>query len=538
MAVSFGNIDTSKLKEQVTQKVMGSLPNVDPSQITGALNDAVNGVQQSITNMTAAARKEANALLSKGTTLLSSSISDVGASFPDAVSELFGATNPETSALSTISEAAKGPKEAIAKVESLASDAGSALANPVAFLTKPVNESIKGTDTMSVGSEIVDALKGMSNLDLEKLSKATGIDISSSSDLTNAITQVSNELAANFGSVTDNLKQMQSKVVEPIVSGAKEFTGDLVGGISSSIKNLSGIDTGGVVDAVMDATGNLSDYVYDALPTDIKNLINCRSPTYINSQANTELNGFLNSFKRIATQLSGIADSESLMTIMTNMGLDVAHDTITDAAGGTLEALFGNNTQEVINNAYIAARVICSGVREPTFYEYRNNKDLYDVLLQVAGGLGLNHLIEELKKCAGGEAELFDQRSVDVLKGLATAAASIGNIYSFATATRTAGVSNIPNMNQNIVQLVSNASLKRADGSVDEPKQRFLKEILQSAGLGDNVGQLVEEQVLGGVSTLNGARIGAMTSTDTTAVDGAIGSELRGLVQSALISYA
>lgn len=537
MATSFGNVDTSKLKEQVTQKVKSSLPNVDPSQITGALNDAVSGIQQSITNMTAAARKEANALLSKGTTLLSSSISDVGASFPNAVSELFSATNPETSALSTISEAAKGPKEAIAKVESLASDAGSALANPVAFLTKPVNESIKGTDTMSVGSEIVDALKDMSNLDLEKLSKATGIDISSSSDLTNAVTQVSNELAANFSSVTDNLKQMQSKVVEPIVSGAKEFTGDLVGGISSSIKNLSSTNTG-VVDAIMDATGNLSDYVYDALPTDIKNLINCRSPTYINSQANTELNGFLNSFKRIATQLSGIADSESLMTIMTNMGLDVAHDTITDAAGGTLEALFGNNTQEVINNAYIAARVICSGVREPTFYEYRNNKDLYDVLLQVAGGLGLNHLIEELKKCAGGEAELFDQRSVDVLKGLAIAAASIGNIYSFATATKTAGVSNIPNMNQNIVQLVSNASLKRADGSVDEPKQRFLKEILQSAGLGDNVSQLIEEQVLGNVSTLNGARIGAMTSTDTTAVDGAIGSELRGLVQSALISYA
>ena len=518
---------TTQLRDSLSAGIKKVAPNVDAAQLSSLLSDG--NLSQTLANMTASARKQANALLSQGTSLLSSSLSGIASSFPDAATQLFTKVNLDTGSLTDIaSDVLKGPKETNTKIKSLASDAAAALAQPVSFISKPVTDTIKGTDTMTQGAGLQNLLSDMTSLDISNISKATGIDISNSSDLSSIITNVTNELASNIRDIPGTLKEMSSSVLEPIVSTSKDFVGNLVSGINNSLNSgLSSVSS--VVSSVIDGTQNLTSSVIELLPESIQSYVSTNTSDFLTSTANKLLGDDLSSLNNILNLLPGISGVDDLFDKLLGLGGSSSYSSITDSSGGDLTALFGDNDQNVIQQIYEVAKTICPGINDYDTYNYRFNKDLYDILLELASELGLTDLIDQLKKCAGGEAELFDSRSIKVLQAAAHTAAANGDVYTYSAVQRNIGTENLVDMEPDIIRLTANMA-------TDEEKLSTYNDLMSTLGY-SSAADLVTEEV-SGVSALNGGLVSVMAATDTAVIDQAIGSETRSLVESAMLAYA
>ena len=147
-------------------------------------------------NLLSSAQSVQRTISSLSSSVRSASLSDMASTLPN-VANMFSATvNNLTSTLtSRVSDSLKGLKEADNKILSLTSDAASALASPVAFITKPITDAIKGIDSLSQGTGLKNYIGNMNSTQITNLSKASGTTINNSDDVLKAIVSTTNNLS-------------------------------------------------------------------------------------------------------------------------------------------------------------------------------------------------------------------------------------------------------------------------------------------------------------------------------------------------------
>lgn len=507
------------------------------------IKDTLGGADflSDLTQTASAISKQAQNVMTQGTNMLNAALDDISSSFPDAVTSFFGQTNSDSNALTSIAGAvAKGSKEVDAKLQSLASDASEAIANPVSFVTKPVSDTIKGSNTLTQGAGLTDLTEGLSSLDLSNIGKSIGSEISSSSDLSNAIKDVTNSLSDTIKSTTSTLKELKTNTVESAISTVKDYSGALMDGIASTVDSITGEGT--ALGELITGGQELTDTVLDALPDKVSNWVTKKSDAYINNLAQDLLGEKTQLANSLLNKLPNVDSSDNFLQKIATLGDSSTYAKLSDTTGNSLSALYGDSDEDTIRSLYGLAKEICSGITEGEFSNFRYDKDFYDILLEYAAELGVTDLVDQLKRCnITGESSRFpnsddnnpywDERSVRVLQDATENVARNGNVYMYECIMNNIGASQMKNAEEQVKILVTNLSLKKDKTEKLESYNKVLK------GLGYSTDTLVTDNVLNH-PVLKGGEISAMSANNIDIIDGAIGANTRVLTQAAMLAYA
>ncbi len=534
--------------------------------------DAQNAVKDSsiltgLTNTLNEGTKQLSEVGTKATQAINSSLSAITSSL-NSFSNLFQ-SNDVTKTLSTSkNDAAKGPKEADSKIKSLASDTASALANPVSFITKPVNDVIKGIDTLSQGAKMTNYLSSMTTKELQNLSTSVGSLINSSSGVLGAITSVTNGLAEAVSAIPNALSSMASSVISPITSTISSFAGSLKNGIGNLVNSV-GSAVGGVVSSVTGAVGsvinsvigsnsalgqlisagsNLTSAVLGILPTNVSRYITNLGASFVSNTLNNLVGDKLTSLNNISSLLSGSFDLNTLLNKLMGLGdSSIYKSTISNSTNSS------STSTNIINVLYRAAKTICSSISTPSSVSFRLNKDLFDILNDIAAESGLSDLIKQLSNCstkssssrsnssrmlrAASDNDIstediepyFDERTVKVLQSKTRTVAMKGDSETYKTIQEVITAPQIKEAKFDMVVLAANMS-------ADETNLNNFDEILEKNNLHKT--DLVYADAIGSENIIDGINASAMCANNTVIVDEVLSPEIRALTQSAMFAYA
>ena len=540
--------------------------------------DAQNAVKDSsilsgLTDTLNEGTKQLSEVSTKATQAINSSLSAITSSL-NSFSDLFK-SNDVTKTLSTSkNDAAKGPKEADSKIKSLASDTASALANPVSFITKPVNDVIKGIDTLSQGAKITDYLSSMTTKELQNLSTSTNSLINSSSGVLGAITSVTNGLASAVSAIPNAISSMATSVLSPITSTISSFAGSLKSGISTLVNSAGSVvnsvtgaigsvvnsvtgAVGSVVNSVIgsnsalgqliNAGGNLTSAVLGILPTNVSRYITNLGSAFIGNTLNNLVGDKLSSLSNISSLLSGSFDLNTLLNKLVGLGDSSTYkSTISNSTNNS------STSTNIINVLYKAAKTICSSISTPTSISFRLNKDLYDILNDIAAECGLSDLIKQLNNCStklsGSSSSrsrmlraaaedisteniepYFDERTVKVLQSKTRTVAMNGDSETYKTIQEVITAPQIKEAKLDMVVLAANMK-------ADETSLENFDIILEKNNMQKT--DLVYADAIGNENVIDGVNASAMCANNTTIVDEVLSPEIRVLTQSAMYAYA
>lgn len=357
----------------------------------------------SLTNAASSALKSfansANGVSSSSLSKLASTLTSTNKFFTTTVNKL-------TSTLTShINEATKGLKEANNKIQSLASDAAAALATPVAFISKPVTDVIKGIDSLTKGTGLKNFLNGLSSGALSDLSKVVNQAIRTSDDVLNAITKITNDLSAvfKFNDSTGHLDLYNytdpANLIEEDSSTEQEFHSSL----TPDTRNLltqnfnSSNDTTATNLRYTDVDiAQLS----ASLPEYLRKYIKKTQPSYLSDEAQDTVSDMTKSYSSIMSTLadSGLDDEtilNKLMEVYSSTSKTDYKRYISDTSGNTL----GTASTNVLSSFYNAAQTICPDIKSRYVNDFNLSKDLYDLLMALSLDYGITDLIDQLKNC-------------------------------------------------------------------------------------------------------------------------------------------
>ena len=357
----------------------------------------------SLTNAASSALKSfansANGVSSSSLSKLASTLTSTNKFFTTTVNKL-------TSTLTShINEATKGLKEANNKIQSLASDAAAALAAPVAFISKPVTDVIKGIDSLTKGTGLKNFLNGLSSGALNDLSKVVNQAIRTSDDVLNAITKITNDLSAvfKFNDSTGHLDLYNytdpANLIEEDSSTEQEFHSSL----TPDTRNLltqnfnSSNDTTATNLRYTDVDiAQLS----ASLPEYLRKYIKKTQPSYLSDEAQDTVSDMTKSYSSIMSTLadSGLDDEtilNKLMEVYSSTSKTDYKRYISDTSGNTL----GTASTNILSSFYSAAQTICPDIKSRYVNDFNLSKDLYDLLMSLSLDYGITDLIDQLKNC-------------------------------------------------------------------------------------------------------------------------------------------
>lgn len=503
----------SGVPQEKIQKVLQNPSNVQSLINTSKLNEIQSQASQAI-----------NASLSS----LTSNLSSFGSLF---------SSNPLTGILtSTKGDAAKGPKEADSKIKSLASDASAAIATPVAFISKPIADTIKGIDTLSQGTGLKDYLSSMNSTELSNLAKSIGSPITSSDGVLNSIIQTTNSLADTFKQIPDSLSSMKNAVLAPIASTIDSFTGTLKSGIGNLLTSVSG-STG--LSDLISAGSNLTNSVLSLLPNSLSKYIQASSTAFLESTLNSLVGNKLDSFNHILSLLSGNFSSETLLSKLLGLGDSSNYpNTITSSTNNS------STSASITNSLYGAAKTICAKVSTPRSTSFQINKDLYDLLMDMAADFGLSDLIRQLANCTSAFDDItgksrrspeedvrpyMDERTVMLLQSKTRSIAMRGDTETYKTVQDVITVPQIKELKKDMIVLTAN--MQATDKNITNYDAILAQNLLTKESL-------IYADDIATNKVINGPVTAAMCATDTTIVDSVLTPEVRALTQGAIYAYA
>ena len=517
----------SDLSSMLSKGISDAVPSASADQISGLLN--TDNLSSTISNLSGEASSLLNSAMSSASSVVGSSLSDLTSSVSNVASGLFGNVSDQASKLTSMAnDLSKGTQEVDDKIQSLASDSASALAQPISFITNTKLGTISGASTTASGAGIKDLLSGMSSTDLSNIGKSLGTDITSSSDLGSAIKDISNSLSEHVSAIPSTLNSLRSSIVEPITSGLGTFSGSLMDGIRSTVSSINSA-TG--IGAVLSAGDNIFNSALDALPTPVASFVTSKlGASSLTQAANNLLSSKAASLSKITNALGGIVsgNSDLLSSLIAISNQGGTYPSVSDDGGGDLTALYGDTTEAKRKALYKAANSICK-VSEGANKSYSSNKDLFDMLLRLSSQLGITDLVRQLKQCAGGEAAYFDDRSTRVLTSLLSTTASSGNVSTYQTIQDTAGAQNISNNVTKLVQL--GANMKQTDDNI-----KMYNNTVKAAGF--TVGSLVTAKTTVSPNVIDGQLGTVMTASGKKLMNNAIGTENTDLMLGAMATYA
>lgn len=506
------------MKKFLADGLKEKVPGISPDQLTKSLTDA---------NLEKMMNVGKNALNDKITSLQSSAASvlsansalDVAKSFPDPQSIFNNILNTDATALNSIkSDIDNVKKEVQSKIKTLASDSAEAIAKPVSFVTKPVTDTIKGADTNPLGN-IQDNLLGSGLTDsLANLSKVTNTPINSIGDATSSITNVANSFTNNIHNSIGDFSGGITGAIGNTIGGIDNALMGSITGTLDTIKDITGIDK------IVSAGRELTNSALSVLPGPLAEYISAGSHNFINDTMHELLGDKLGSVNYILEHLSGLGADASIIDKVLNLGNGSIYSALTNG-GRPVDSIFGNNSSSFVMALYRAAQLLCGDIVIPdALTDYRHNKDLHDVLIQIATDAGLKDLVEQLKKCKEEETSYFDDRTVTVLQNRLPDVSYRGDTNMYKTVQEVLGPSYVSNSENDIMKLIAN--MKDDKTNIDN-----VKAIMKSAKVSTD--DLIKTKTYLGddVEVYSGKKVVVLTASGTGFVDGATGSDTRKLIQ-------
>lgn len=511
------------------------IPNIDTSAISGA----IDGIAGEITGAISSFSSQVDGLISKGEAMLSGVMSaiDAAATFPDAISNLFQNININTKALTDIAQdITKGLKEPQTLIESLSSSDSKAKSNPVSFVTKPIMDAIKGAETQAKGQQ-PDVLDLPQDL-VDKIEKATGSSISSKSDLNKVIKNVTNNLAKE---IKNNRLTAKGLAYSNSSSSSTFFSKSTVNNYRSSLTSSleytykvhkdfgQGNTTNTTVKTTITVDKNTNKQAVNSIPNKIQNWIASKDPNYILEQAKTLIKDTNQTFKNSLSSLTGISNINDVQNIVLKLGSDSKYSSMVNEAGEDLSDKYGSNSDRDLTVLYNAAKKICPYISKEQVIKFKENKNQYDVLIQLAAQRGAMDLLEQLAECPGA-AYYFDQRTIELLKMTTAGCAAKGDAIGYRTLQKIIGSENLTSARIEVVVL--NANMRKTDINIKTYKEIIddLKLTVKNLITPDGKPSVVMDVFDGIVATL-------MSATNTTIVDEAIGINERKLVEALITNY-
>ena len=416
----------------------------------------------SLTNAASSALKSfansANGVSSSSLSKLASTLTSTNKFFTTTVNKL-------TSTLTShINEATKGLKEANNKIQSLASDAAAALAAPVAFISKPVTDVIKGIDSLTKGTGLKNFLNGLSSGALSDLSKVVNQAIRTSDDVLNAITKITNDLSAvfKFNDSTGHLDLYNytdpANLIEEDSSTEQEFHSSL----TPDTRNLltqnfnSSNDTTATNLRYTDVDiAQLS----ASLPEYLRKYIKKTQPSYLSDEAQDTVSDMTKSYSSIMSTLAGSGlDDETilnkLMEVYSSTSKTDYKRYISDTSGNTL----GTASTNILSSFYNAAQTICPDIKSRYVNDFNLSKDLYDLLMALSLDYGITDLIDQLKNCIASSKH-----------AISSTQSAFDAIIKAAEAVPKSSISPLSVSNAIAISNVSNTDTTDIDTSIEYP---------------------------------------------------------------------
>lgn len=515
----------------------------------GMIDDTVNKVQgmanDALTSITEGINMAANPMSVLG--------ADLGALTAQATKSISGIMNQVNQGIggltSNITSAMKGPQEVADKIASLAADSAEALASPVSFVTKAINDVVEGVNQLP---ELVgkgkDWLSGMSNDVLGNIGKATGLDIKNTGDLKNAIKSVTSELSKGLDSVK-KIKDDVMNTVGGVMQGVNDITNSLAQGVAGTYNAIAG--QGGLVDNVIGSLGGIVGEVANGLPPKYAEWLHNKSDRFLGKLEDKAKDAINGSIANVIGKVTGIGMSNDAITEL--MGSIYQHGVsangLTTSDGTTMYPTLGNNRQATINKLYAAANAICNNVKLPEYIDYDTNKDLYDALLALAAQYGLAGLIQQLKECIARNGMYFDARSIRVLLDAMGDVCKQGNPFLFESILGMVTQKHMPKIVDKLKHLGANLPDELGIAGAYEnlvEKAGYKVTDLLSTGVVPNPYHpamvVAEDQedthTLDPNTVFCGNDVVVMCASSTNVVDAAITMENRSLIQAAMYKYA
>ena len=416
----------------------------------------------SLTNAASSALKSfansANGVSSSSLSKLASTLTSTNKFFTTTVNKL-------TSTLTShINEATKGLKEANNKIQSLASEAAAALAAPVAFISKPVTDVIKGIDRLTKGTGLKNFLNGLSSGALSDLSKVVNQAIRTSDDVLNAITKITNDLSAvfKFNDSTGHLDLYNytdpANLIEEDSSTEQEFHSSL----TPDTRNLltqnfnSSNDTTATNLRYTDVDiAQLS----ASLPEYLRKYIKKTQPSYLSDEAQDTVSDMTKSYSSIMSTLAGSGlDDETilnkLMEVYSSTSKTDYKRYISDTSGNTL----GTASTNILSSFYNAAQTICPDIKSRYVNDFNLSKDLYDLLMALSLDYGITDLIDQLKNCIASSKH-----------AISSTQSAFDAIIKAAEAVPKSSISPLSVSNAIAISNVSNTDTTDIDTSIEYP---------------------------------------------------------------------
>lgn len=537
--------DTSSLQSQVdryqnlvtdlTAKVVAS--NDASTKSTDKLSSTLTNSLKESGVSTSDIKKSASDYTSSVSDTISSTITDISASVSDlatasvanlassaksAASSLFGSSNSSTAVLSS-AKADVGKSETDSKLKSISSDDTTAIAETVAFVTKPVTETV--SSAKSAESETIKETvptTGQLASEVKKL-KESGSDGS----LSSAISGISNDLSSKLKATSEYANSVKNNVTDSNNGLLTSISGSVKDSIESTIKFASPVT--GTLAATITAGKDLTNQVVDMLPSPVGKYITKTTNDFLQEQSAAILGDKLNSLKNVAKILPGVTDTSNLWTIIQGLGGSYSK-AVDKNSGKDLSGKFGSTNSSTADALYAAANTICNNINRPDSYNYSQNKDLFDTLLQLAASLGMTDLITQLSKCTNGENSYFDSRSKELLKSLTRSTATKGDVNTYNTLVKIIGPANVSEAKKDLAILAANTSSTTAKSDVSVWKET-------SEILGIKSDAVVSSSTPVG-SAYSGTSVALMSASNTDIVDSIISSDDRALIQASVFQYA
>lgn len=528
--------------------------------LTGGMSEAIKDVDTSAFDEKT---KEfaSQAATNAATLMQTTAAKDLTAAMPDVAGKAFKKGKNNSAMASTVADVAKGTAEAMDKVESILPGSFDALSKPVAFTTKTLQDTIAGldlgklTDMLTKPLSTLDGFDGLQQFSgglldtVEKyesainntmnsfttmmsdgvntiqgvLDSATGMINSAISGITTSVGNIVNTAQSAIGGAVGSITGGTGTAI----AGVKDFAGSFMSDITNTLSGV--LDSTGVNSILGDVQG-IGSKIWDKLPKGLTDFVSAKSNSFLSDTINSVLGDKADSFNNILSMLTGSnINSSDLLAKFLKLGDSSIYALFTDPSGASLDSLLGNKNDSTLGALYSAAGKLCNGINVPSKVNYRYNKDLMDVLTQLATEYGMTDLLDQLMNCKNGDKVYADGRSKKLLNSLSTSVAKKGNAEMYSVMQEHIGPSEMSWPTKDSITLIANTK-----GSSDNYKR--IDNILSNFNL--SADKLLTAGKVGNTTIYSGGMTTVMSSTDTHYTDSVFGADNRNLIKQAVYSYA
>lgn len=467
-------------------------------------------------------------------TLGKQAISDIASKANEAVKEAFKKVAEKMSSQSnlTTSKNDTGKQETDSKVAKLSSSENTAIAQPVAFVSKLVTDALKPTANLPQDSKQGDELL-KSNPQLAKTAETMAAKDKTDGSWSSTISSITDNLSNAISSALPKVDMTSlNKQATSLLSGATNLP------VVSDIADFVNSTAGNIVTAGKDLTKGIA----DLLPDSVGKVVTSFSDAALQQAVNVVSKSKLVTYANLATKLAGTIAEGDLWDTVSGLAAPAAGFILNNT---DITSKLGNNSSDFVKALVGAAKETCPGVTDVSGMKSVQEERLkFDALVQTAAVSGMNQLLKDLLGCGQSSSgtQLSTSNTTNMLKSLLPAIAGKGDGITLETIVSGIGLQNVPNLGDLVVSAIGNTSTPNIKNPELKASYDRLTNLLDSDSNPLNNKTFMTTNTRGettvSMDAYDAKNVSIASMNNTVMIDELIGKDNRAMVQAVLFSYS